>query len=224
MRAALSPTGLLPLLLSAACGGGDLTLPGPGQPATLAIVAGDGQHGTQGQPLTDPLVVQVLDRDQLPVAGTDVAFGFTDSVPGAAVDPGTTLTDTQGRASAHVQLGSRVGAQPIEALVAMPGQDLRVRFQLTALANAGGGGKGGGGDESSGSAGGSAGGGAGGAGAGSGGGNGGTPAPPPPASPPPPSSGGSGGGDKSGSGHGSGHGDGHANGHGDGHGHGGQDD
>jgi hypothetical protein len=204
MRGVHPRTGLLSLLLlSAACGGGDLTLPGPGQPATLAIVAGDGQHGAQGQPLTDPLVVEVLDRDSVPVAGTDVGFRFTDDVPGAAVDPGTTLTDGQGRASARVQLGSRAGAQPIEALVAMPGQDLRVRFQLTALANDGGGG---GSDESSGAA--------SGAGAGSGGG---TPAPPP--------SGGGGGTAGSGGGHGTGHVDGHGSGnghdHGDGHGGGG---
>jgi hypothetical protein len=196
MRGAHPSTGLLPLLLlSAACGGGDLTLPGPGQPSTLAIVAGDGQRGAQGQALTDPLVVEVLDRDRLPVAGTDVAFHFTDDVPGAAVDPGTTPTDGQGRASARVQLGSRAGAQPIEALVAMPGQDLRVRFQLTATGNdgGGGGGKGGGGSDSSG--------GTSGAGAGSeGAGGGGTPVPP------------SSGGDGHGSGHGDGHGDGHGGG------------
>jgi hypothetical protein len=200
------------LLLSAACGGGDLTLPGPGEPATLAIVAGDGQHGAQGQPLTDPLVVAVLDRDRLPVAGTDVDFRFTDDVPGASVDPGTAPTDGQGRVSVRVQLGSRAGAQPVEALVAMPGQDLRVQFQLTALANdgGGGGGKGGGGaggDDSSGAAGGS--------GAGSGGvGDRGTPAPAP--------SGGGGGTDGGGGGHGGGHDDGHGsgNGHTEGSGHG----
>jgi hypothetical protein len=221
MRGVHPPTGLLPfLLLSAGCGGGDLTLPGPGEPATLAIITGDGQRGAQGQPLTDPLVVEVLDRDRLPVAGTDVDFRFTDEVPGAAVDPGTTPTDGQGRASARVQLGSRAGAQPIEALVAMPGQDLRVRFQLTALANDGGGGKGGsagGGDDSSGAA--------GGPGAGSGGaGDGGAPVPAP-------SGGGGGtdgggGGDNGGGGHGSDHGDGHGsgNGHTQGTGHGGGGD
>jgi hypothetical protein len=153
--------------------------------------------------------VEVLDRDRLPVPGTDVDFRFTDDVPGATVDPGTTPTDTQGRASARVQLGSRVGTQPVEALVAMPGQDLRVQFQLTALANDGGGGGGGGNgggggsDDSSGAAGGS--------GAGSGAG---TPVPPPSGG-----GGGTGGGGDEGGG-----GDGHGGGKGPSHGHGGGGD
>ena len=123
----------LTFALAAACGGGELTLPGAGDPATLVIVAGDGQLGPKGQLLADPLVVEVRDGIGRPVAGADVAFRFTVEVPDASVDPGAAPTDGLGRASAHAQLGNRSGAQPIEATVAVPGEDLRVRFQLTAL-------------------------------------------------------------------------------------------
>lgn len=131
-------------LLSAACGGTDLTLPGPGDPATLTIVAGDGQSAAPGEMLTDPLVVQLQDGIGRPVAGTRVAFRFTDAVPNAAVDPGTATTDSAGRATAAARLGEREGSQAIEALVAAPGEDLRVRFELTAQAPSTGGGGGGG--------------------------------------------------------------------------------
>lgn len=66
-------------------------------------------------------------------------------MPEASVDPGTTPTDGQGRATARAQLGRRAGSQPIEAEVVVPGQDLRVRFRLTAMPDDPGGGGGGGG-------------------------------------------------------------------------------
>jgi len=124
MRGAHRSLGLLSFaLIAGACGGGDLTLPGPGSPATLTIIAGDGQSGSQGQPLADPLVVEVRDGEGRPLAGTNVAFRFTDSLPDALVDPGSAPTDLEGRATAHAQLGRRTGSQAIEAEVAVPGQD-----------------------------------------------------------------------------------------------------
>jgi uncharacterized membrane protein YgcG len=157
------------LLLSmpaAACGGGDLTLPGPGDPAALRIVAGDGQRGLLGEALIDPLVVQLVDVEGLPVEGRAVVFRFTDDVPEATVAPESVPTDTAGVAAVRARLGRREGLQGIEALVAMPGEDLRVRFRLTALPaddgnddgppapadDGGGGGGGGGGDGGGGSA------------------------------------------------------------------------
>jgi hypothetical protein len=190
---------------AAACGGDDLTLPGPGEPAALRIVAGDQQRGLLGEALTEPLVVQLVDVEGLPVEGRAVAFRFTDEVPDAAIDPASAPTDADGHAAVRARLGRRAGSQGIEALVPAPGEDLRVRFRLTALrpddgddgepapapppddGNGGGGGTGGGG--------GGGGGGAGGGGGGSGGGGGG---------------GGDGGG---------GHGNGNGNGHGHGRGH-----
>jgi len=195
MRGASWSPGILSFaLLCGACGGGDLTLPGPGSPATLTIIAGDGQSGSQGQPLADPLVVEVQDGEGRPLAGTTVAFRFTDELPDALVDPGTAPTDSEGHAAAHAQLGRRTGSQAIEAEVPGPGQDLRLRFQLTAMADdpppgGGGGGNGGGGGHDS--------------------------SPPPAPNPPPSGGGGDGGGDGHGHGHGD-HGDG-GNGHGEDH-------
>ena len=130
------PTWSVLLLFSippAACGGGDLTLPGPGQPAALRIVAGDGQRGPLREALTDPLVVQLVDTEGLPIEGRAVVFQFTDDVPDAAIDPASAPTDADGHAAVRARLGRRAGSQAIEALVPAPGEDLRVRFRLTAM-------------------------------------------------------------------------------------------
>ncbi|HEX2637872.1 MAG TPA: hypothetical protein VHL81_12125 [Gemmatimonadales bacterium] len=121
-------------VLAAACGGGDLTLPGDSTPAVLSIIAGDGQTATEGSPVADPLVVQLEDGAGRPVAGGQVEFRFVGELPGSAITPGTAPTDASGQAAVHARLGQQEGAQVIEALVAVPGEDLRVHFQLTALA------------------------------------------------------------------------------------------
>jgi hypothetical protein len=196
MRVPMWSVLLLLSMPAAACGGTDLTLPGPGDPAALSIVAGDGQRGPLGGALTDPLVVRLVDLDGLPVEGRDVVFRFTDEVPDATVDPESMPTDTAGVASVRARLGRQEGSQGIEALVAVPGEDLRVRFRLTALplddgddggaaapppddgngGNGGGGGGGGGGGDDGGGGGGGGddggGGGSGGGGGGHGGGHG----------------------------------------------------
>jgi hypothetical protein len=121
-------------VLAVACGGDDLTLPGPGDPATLSIISGDGQRGTVGETVPQPLVVQLSDGAGHPIAGATVTFQFSDSLPDAAVDPVAPATDTLGQAAANARLGTVPGDQAIEAQVARPGQDLQVRFRLVALA------------------------------------------------------------------------------------------
>jgi uncharacterized membrane protein YgcG len=118
---------------AAACGGDDLTLPGPGDPAALRIVAGDGQRGVLGETLVNPLVVQLVDVEGLPIEGRAVVFRFTDDVPDATIDPDSVPTDADGHATVRARLGRRQGLQGIEALVPVSGEDLRVRFRLTAL-------------------------------------------------------------------------------------------
>ena len=196
-------TSFLLVLVLPACGGGDLTLPGPGDPATLTIVAGDGQQAQPGELVPDPLIVALQDGVGQPIAGRVVAFRFLDDFAGAAIDPGAASTDEQGRVSVRARLGQETGAQPIEAMVATAGEDLRVRFGLTAQVPPPPRGGGGGGDDGGGGGGGNAGGGNGGGGGGGQGGVGGAGAP---------------GGD---GGHGDGHGQNdHDTGHGDkGHGH-----
>jgi uncharacterized membrane protein YgcG len=172
MRVPMWSVLLLLSMPAAACGGDDLTLPGPGDPAALSIVAGDGQRGPLGEALTNPLVVRLVDTEGLPVEGRPVLFRFTDDFPDATIDPASAPTDADGHAAVRARLGRRAGSQGIEALVPLPGEDLRVRFRLTALPPPDpppppGGGNGGGGGGSAG------GGGSGGGDGGSGGGDGG---------------------------------------------------
>lgn len=139
MRVEVHAVSILPFaLLAAGCGGGDLTLPTDAVPAALTIVAGDGQSATEGSPVADPLIVQLEDGLGQPIVGGQVEFRFVGEPPGAAVDPGSAPTDERGQAAVHARLGRQEGPQLIEALVAVPGEDLRVHFRLTALAVDGG--------------------------------------------------------------------------------------
>ena len=59
-----------------ACGGDDLVLPTggtegspPSSPAVLQMVTGNGQSGAPGSPLSQPIVVKLLDEDSNPVPG-----------------------------------------------------------------------------------------------------------------------------------------------------------
>jgi hypothetical protein len=120
------------LFLLSACSGGDLLLP-DGAPAQLRVVSGDGQSAQAGDPLRNPLVVEVLDGSGRPIPGTAVVFEFVDPADGAEISAPTAETDGNGRATAQVTLGDAVGDQPVAARVDDPGSDLRVQFLLTAL-------------------------------------------------------------------------------------------
>jgi hypothetical protein len=133
MRVATWSVLILLSMPAAACGGDDLTLPGPGEPAALRIVAGDRQRGLLGEALANPLVVQLVDAEELPIEGQAVVFRFTDDVPDATIDRASVPTDADGHAAVRARLGRRAGSQGIEALVPVSGEDLRVRFRLTAL-------------------------------------------------------------------------------------------
>jgi PKD repeat protein len=119
----------------AACGGGDLVLPRDGAAATVEVVDGDEQTGSVGQPLSDPVVVEVRDAAGAPVEGATVQFAFTSAGDGAQVAPETSETDTLGRAEAHVVLGSKIGLQTGEVRILREGADLlRDTFSAVAFA------------------------------------------------------------------------------------------
>ena len=99
------------LLLSACGGGGDLLLPGTGEPAAVTLVQGNGQNGRVGDALPQPLVAAVTDGAGRPVEGATVVFALTDPAPGASLSPDTTTTDQGGMATAQVVLGTRPGTQ-----------------------------------------------------------------------------------------------------------------
>ncbi|HEX6104473.1 MAG TPA: invasin domain 3-containing protein [Gemmatimonadales bacterium] len=114
----------------ASCGGSDLTLPNEGQPAELAVVRGNGQNGTIGQPLADSLVVRVEDRFGNPVGGVEVTWSPED---GGTVDPGVSTTGADGRAGTQRTLGLQPGTYTTIAAVAqLP--DAPAVFTTTAVA------------------------------------------------------------------------------------------
>jgi Big-like domain-containing protein len=125
-----------------ACGSGDLTFPADRNPASLRAVSGDGQEGTVGSKLRDPLVVRLTDGSSRPVPGASLRF--QSDAPDAELNPASVETDDSGRASIQVRLGTTTGTQTIEARLsdAAP-SDIRATFGLTALARKGKGGGGG---------------------------------------------------------------------------------
>lgn len=124
--------------------GGDLTLPDDSAPAALRAWSGDGQQGTVGSRLDDPLVVKLTDASSRPMFGVPVVFQFTNDVPDAKVDAEAT-TDSLGLAAAEVRLGTSAGTLQVRARVATAAA-LNATFVLTALErdNENKGGKGGG--------------------------------------------------------------------------------
>ena len=125
----------LATLLVGCGGGGDLLLPGAGDPASVALLQGDKQNGRVGEPLPQPLIAEVKDATGRPVEGVTVVFALTEAVPGAAISPDTTTTNADGQATASVTLGTTPGTQAgqVSALGASGSATASTTFTLTAL-------------------------------------------------------------------------------------------
>jgi plastocyanin len=142
--------GRMAVLLAAAgltaCGsnGSDLGGGGP-DPSALSAArsqpSGDGQSGTAGQDLANPLRIVVL-RGAMPAAGAVVTWSATGT--GASMTPNVETTGPDGISTSMWHLGTDVGTQQAQA--AVTGADgSPVPFTATAVAPGGGGGGGGGG-------------------------------------------------------------------------------
>src|SRR5688572_23117440 len=94
---------ILPLPLTLGCGGSDLVLPEDGAPAAIVIVRGDGQAGTAGRELPDPIVVRVVDGAERAVEGQRVAFMLV--ADDGELRPDTAVTDADGEAATRWVLG-----------------------------------------------------------------------------------------------------------------------
>ena len=112
------------------CGGGDLVLPSEGEPAVVTIVQGDSLSGRVGEVLAEPLIIEVIDGADRPVAGATVVVEIED----AAVTPDTITTEGDGRASAEITLGSRVGAATGLVRVIAPESPVEVEADFTVIA------------------------------------------------------------------------------------------
>ena len=126
MRLFRALTASLSLVSSAACGGGDLVLPEDQSPADMVLVDGDGQAGSVGAELPDPLVVQVVDAENRPIAGVRVAFALGARADGGDTSPDTALTNAEGLASTRWILGGSSGRQEVKAEIV--GAGLEVGF------------------------------------------------------------------------------------------------
>lgn len=98
----------------------------PGSVAQLAITAGDGQAGTVGEPLMEPLQVRVADEFGNGVAGETVGWSVTSG--GGSFGNATTLTFGDGLGENVWTLGPTAGAQTATATIGA----LTVTFTATA--------------------------------------------------------------------------------------------
>lgn len=117
-------------LISAACGEGNLGLPGDSSPAGITVVAGNGQTGSLGSELPNPLVVRVDNAEGGPMSGVRVAFKLGAGADGGDTAPDTALTGPGGQASSVWVLGGTEGPQTVIAEVI--GETLVARFSAQA--------------------------------------------------------------------------------------------
>ena len=123
-----------------ACGsnGSDLGGGGP-DPSALSVArsepSGDGQSGTAGQDLANPLRIVVL-RGAMPAAGAVVTWSATGT--GASMTPNVQTTGPDGISTSTWHLGSEVGAQSAQAAVTGGAEGSPVSFSATAAGPGGG--------------------------------------------------------------------------------------
>ncbi|HEV7365387.1 MAG TPA: galactose oxidase-like domain-containing protein, partial [Gemmatimonadales bacterium] len=93
------------------CNGTDVQ---PTDPTTIAMISGDGQTGTAGHVLANPLVVEVTDKSGNAVPGVSVSWS---AQGGGSVSSATVQTGSNGKASIQRTLGSTLGEQATTATV-----------------------------------------------------------------------------------------------------------
>jgi PKD repeat protein len=86
-----------------------------GNASRVVIVDGNNQEGPPSTELDDPLVVQVLDANDNPIAGAAVTWVV--GTGGGSVDPQTSQTDGNGRSSVNWTLGAEPGPNVVNAVV-----------------------------------------------------------------------------------------------------------
>jgi hypothetical protein len=117
--------------------GADLTLPGSTVPGlAVVVVQGDGQVGTVGEELLDPVIVVVKTEGGQVLPGRRVAFVPAQGA-GAGFDPDTALTDSLGQAQTRWELGPAVGVYTAEARVVPDGDSALPIAPLQATADPG---------------------------------------------------------------------------------------
>jgi plastocyanin len=126
--------------LAACSGDSGGNLGGGPDPTALSAArsepSGNGQSGTAGQDLANPLRIIVL-RGDAPAAGAVVSWNAAGS--GALLKPSVDTTGPDGISTSIWHLGSEVGQQSSQAAVAGGAEGSPVQFTATAAAAPGGG-------------------------------------------------------------------------------------
>ena len=123
------------LAIALGCGG-DLALPTEsGEGVALSILGGNGQTGTVGQELPEPLVVSV-ESGGAPIEGHKVAFVVAGDPAAGRLEPDTAVSGPDGRAVARWVLGSETGPHEVEArlVVTEPAPPPTAVFEASAVA------------------------------------------------------------------------------------------
>ena len=84
-------------------------------PATVALLAGAGQHAPAGRALPQNVIVRVISHRGLPVDGALVTFRLAQG--DGALEPASALSDADGRARTSWTLGGLPGSQSLIAAV-----------------------------------------------------------------------------------------------------------
>ena len=116
--------------------GGDLSLPSAtGDGLSLTIVDGNGQTGTVGQELPEPLIVEV-ESGETPIHGQQIAFVVSGDSAAGRLEPDTAVTGEDGRAVTRWVLGSVPGSHEVEAklVVTDPAPPPTAVFEASAVA------------------------------------------------------------------------------------------
>ena len=87
----------------------------PPMPTTLSIVSGENQEGLTGEPLADPLVVEVHDQYGNPMEGVSVTFVLL--TDGGSLSAATVTTDSNGRAESTLTLGDEPDTNTVEVSI-----------------------------------------------------------------------------------------------------------
>ena len=106
------------------------------EPATIEVVAGDGQRAVQGLQLVDSVIVRVLDQEGRTLSGTEITF--TPGPGHGQVDSASATTGNDGQATAFWTLGSDPGDQTLnvaagEATASVGAVALDLEAELDAL-------------------------------------------------------------------------------------------
>jgi len=114
-RMRVVPATLIAASIVAGCEGAPIT--DSARVGTLQSVSGDGQTGTVGVFLPQPIVVRLVDQFGSPVAGETVAFepSAASAALGATAEPTTGVTGADGIASTQLRLGTGTGPYRISA-------------------------------------------------------------------------------------------------------------